>query len=115
MDSPLLDQDAFHPLVVDVLAVKAEKRGDAPINVTAILAGQIDNGLRQGAFIIAHHERATMYQEYLDWRAENNLLRLNGAIFGSTQHKLCDDNLGGPLKRCAMGIRWRVQVNAERF
>jgi len=57
---PLATPDALHPFVVDLPAVMSKQRGDAPITVTAVLAGQIDNRPCQGILVIARHERAAL-------------------------------------------------------
>ena len=72
---PLATPDAFHALVVNVPALKEENRGDAPIPVTAILAGQIDNGLGQGALVIAHNQRATLCRSRLPQNPAGPALR----------------------------------------
>src|SRR5210317_232314 len=57
---PLATPDTLHPFVVDVPALMSKQRGDAPITVTAVLAGQLDNCLRQGILVIARHQRAAL-------------------------------------------------------
>ena len=72
---PLATPDALHTLVIDVPALMTKQRGDAPIAVTAILAGKIDNGLRQGIFVIAHDQRAALRRSRLSQRPASSPLR----------------------------------------
>jgi hypothetical protein len=72
---PLTTPDAFHALVVDVPALITEQRGDVPIAITAVLAGQVDNSLRQSILVIAHDQRAALCRSGLPQNAAGPPLR----------------------------------------
>ena len=62
---PLATPDAFHSLVVDVPALMTEQRGDAPIAVTVVLAGQVGNRCCHDILGTARHESAALRRSRL--------------------------------------------------
>jgi hypothetical protein len=62
---PLTTPDALHALVVHMPTPLSQQGGDAPISVTAILTGQIDNHSCQGIFVTAYHETAALRRSWL--------------------------------------------------
>ena len=67
--------DAFDTLVVDVPALTTQQRGALALNVTSVLAGQIDNGFGQCIFVVALSQYATLYGSGLPQHTTGPALR----------------------------------------